>query len=88
MPSSKEKEDLPGLGPVALSESKVPTPATNRARQIGDSLENLLSGVQKQACVAGGCGKQESGFIFHGLHGNMFFKPISVLSMFLLCHLA
>jgi len=47
-PRSKEKEDLPGLGPVALSESKVPTPATNRARQIGDSLENLLSGVQKQ----------------------------------------
>lgn len=59
MPNSKEKEDLPGLGPVALSESKVPTPATNRARQIGDSLENLLSGVQKQVWP-GGCGKQES----------------------------
>ena len=68
MPSLKEKEDLPGLAPVALSESKVPTPATNRARQIGDSLENLLSGVQKQVgCVAGGLWKTGNSLALHNL---------------------
>lgn len=35
-------------GALRSEDSKaVPTPATNRARQIGDSLEHLLSGAQQ-----------------------------------------
>jgi len=35
-------------GALRSEDSKtVPTPATNRARQIGDSLEHLLSGTQQ-----------------------------------------
>lgn len=49
-PRSKERED-PGMRPAGALRSEdsktVPTPATNRARQIGDSLEHLLSGAQQ-----------------------------------------
>ena len=46
----EERED-PALRPAGALRSEdsktVPTPATNRARQIGDSLEHLLSGAQQ-----------------------------------------
>eukprot|EP00435_Cladocopium_sp_Y103_P063304 s895_g24.t2 len=48
--ATDERED-PGIRPAGALRSEdskaVPTPATNRARQIGDSLEHLLSGAQQ-----------------------------------------